>query len=257
MTDEKKMPWDGAQMVPVDMLVLNDWNPNAMSELMFNELCAEIERDGFDEPILAAPLPGGKYRVVNGEHRYRAARVLGLASVPIVVKAQWTEEDQMIKSVRRNMLRGELDSGKFNKLINDLVKRTNGTHQKIAQMAVVDPALAKKLLEQQTAKSKMIEDVLDETQKEVETVDDLSFVLNTLIQEFGDSIPYDYLYFVWKQKMHMMVRMDSELKTKLDKLSMTLKDKKVSIDAFLKKAIDLGLKEYEAAAPQVLLEAKK
>lgn len=246
MPEDKKL-WDGAQLVPTTSLVLNDWNPNAMSELMFNELCSEIERDGFDEPVLVVPLPEGKYRIVNGEHRYRAARVLGLATVPVVVKDQWTEEDQMIKSVRRNMLRGELDAGKFNKLVNDLVKRTNGTPQKVAQMAVIDPVLAKKLLDQHAAKSKVIEDILDETKKEVETVDDLSFVLNTLIQEFGDSIPYDFLYFVWKQKMHMMVRMDSELKGKFDKLSLMLREKKTSILDFMKKAVDDCLKTMESA----------
>jgi len=241
--NEKK--WEGALLVPISDLVQNSWNPSAMSDLMFNQLVTEIERDGFDEPILVSPLDGGKYRIVNGEHRYRAAAVLGLSEVPVVVKATWSEEEQMIKTVRRNMLHGELDGQKFNKLVGEIVRRTNGSPEAIATQAVVDPALAKKMLDAEKKKAEKVTEGLDETRKEIETVDDLSFVLRTLIQEYGETVPYDFLFFIWKQKMQMMVRMDTELKNKVDALALVLKERKITILDGLKKAIDSCLKELD------------
>jgi ParB/RepB/Spo0J family partition protein len=116
--------------VPVEKLEPNDWNPNKMTEGGFNELVDEIRDDDFDDPLKVVPHPDpakaddGYFRIIDGEHRWHAAKVLGLPTLPCVVKDQWEDEHtQQLKTVRRNLLRGELDRTRFTKLVHRMNER--------------------------------------------------------------------------------------------------------------------------------------
>jgi ParB family chromosome partitioning protein len=50
------------------------------------ELAASIKAQGVMQPILARPLGAGRYEIVAGERRWRAARMAGLTSVPALVR---------------------------------------------------------------------------------------------------------------------------------------------------------------------------
>ncbi|MBI3044124.1 MAG: ParB/RepB/Spo0J family partition protein [Betaproteobacteria bacterium] len=50
------------------------------------ELAESIKAQGVMQPILARPLGAGRYEIVAGERRWRAARMAGLASVPALVR---------------------------------------------------------------------------------------------------------------------------------------------------------------------------
>jgi ParB family chromosome partitioning protein len=50
------------------------------------ELAASIKAQGVMQPILARPLGAGRYEIVAGERRWRAARMAGLATVPALVR---------------------------------------------------------------------------------------------------------------------------------------------------------------------------
>lgn len=51
-----------------------------------DELAASIEEQGIIQPLLVRPLGGGKYELIAGERRFRAAKQAGLSKVPVVVK---------------------------------------------------------------------------------------------------------------------------------------------------------------------------
>jgi len=238
--------WDGAQMIAVSNLTPNSWNPNVQRDEVFNSLCEEIEKDGFDEPIIAVPIGGERYRIVNGEHRYHAAKILGLSEVPVVIKENWTEEEQKIKTVRRNMLKGELDKDKFNQLIQGVADKTGKDVEEIARQAVISPDHVKKYLEKQKEMVTGVTDqIMEETRHEISTIDDLSLTLRSIIDEYGDTIPNDFLYFLFKNKMHMMVRLDDELKNMMDRMSVGLKQNNMNVRDFLKKVLASGLSEIE------------
>ena len=38
------------------------------------------------QPVLVRPLPGGRYELIAGERRWRAARLAGLDRIPAVVR---------------------------------------------------------------------------------------------------------------------------------------------------------------------------
>jgi ParB family chromosome partitioning protein len=49
-------------------------------------LAESIKAQGVMQPILARPLGGGRYEILAGERRWRAARMAGLATVPALVR---------------------------------------------------------------------------------------------------------------------------------------------------------------------------
>jgi len=71
------------------------------------ELAASIAEHGILQPILVRPVQGGKYELVAGERRLRAAKMVGLKTIPAFVKAMSDEEAeqaQFIENIRRKNL---------------------------------------------------------------------------------------------------------------------------------------------------------
>lgn len=128
----KKVEVLRAVMVPVKNLHPNDWNPNVQSEATFEGLKAEIERDGFGHPLGVVPVilsesdaPGDHYRIIEGEHRWRAAVALEMSRVPCYIYTDWDETTQKLKTVRRNLLTGSLDAARFTALVRSLEDRVD------------------------------------------------------------------------------------------------------------------------------------
>lgn len=71
---------------------LSDIEPNrGQPRKMFDEeklaeLAASISQHGVISPLIVCEIEGGRYRIVAGERRWRAARIAGLKTVPVVVK---------------------------------------------------------------------------------------------------------------------------------------------------------------------------
>ena len=107
-------------MIQVSDILPNEWNPNEMSEEEFSMLLDNITRVGFVDPLLVTE-NYGTYKVIDGEHRYRAALLAGIEKVPAVI-VELTEEDQRLQTVRMNQIKGEWNPDKFNKLVNDMMK---------------------------------------------------------------------------------------------------------------------------------------
>jgi ParB/RepB/Spo0J family partition protein len=75
----------------------------------FAELVENIRVRGILQPLVVRPLAGDRYQVVAGERRYRAAQVLALEIVPVVIKEELTEEDARAISLIENLQREDLD----------------------------------------------------------------------------------------------------------------------------------------------------
>lgn len=72
-----------------------------------SELADDIKERGILQPILVRPVQGGKYELVAGERRLRAARLAGLDVIPAFVKSmtdEEAEEAQFIENIRRKNL---------------------------------------------------------------------------------------------------------------------------------------------------------
>lgn len=91
--------------IDVDALYPNEYNPNRQSDHEFELLCRSIEEDGFTQPILAHR---DTFRIIDGEHRWRACKALGLAQVPVCLTTM-SEVQSKIATLRHNRARGNED----------------------------------------------------------------------------------------------------------------------------------------------------
>lgn len=72
-----------------------------------DELAASIGKHGILQPLLVRPMTDGTYQIVAGERRWRAARMAGLAEVPVVIRElsdRETAELALIENLQREDL---------------------------------------------------------------------------------------------------------------------------------------------------------
>jgi ParB family transcriptional regulator, chromosome partitioning protein len=71
-------------------------------------LVESIKQHGILQPLLVRPLPSGKYELVAGERRYRAAKTLNLKEVPAVIKELNNEQAHEL-ALLENLQREDLN----------------------------------------------------------------------------------------------------------------------------------------------------
>ncbi len=71
-------------------------------------LAQSIRTNGILQPLLVRPLENGKFELIAGERRLRAARLVGLTKVPCVVN-EISETDSAVFAVLENLQRQDLD----------------------------------------------------------------------------------------------------------------------------------------------------
>lgn len=132
------LPWDGAVLIPLDDLVLCDWNVNEMDDPEYAALLKEVREGGFDEPGQVIPIKdgddAGKFLLLGGEHRKKVCLALEMTHMPCVVKEHLSEVDEetlMEWSVRRNNIRGKINAQRF----AELQKRMSGRGKVAAEAA--------------------------------------------------------------------------------------------------------------------------
>jgi ParB family chromosome partitioning protein len=95
--------------VPVELVVPNASQPRRrFEEEPLNALAASLGEKGILQPVLVRPLPDGRYELVAGERRWRAARIAGLSEIPAIVRAHGDAEALEIALVE-NMAREDLN----------------------------------------------------------------------------------------------------------------------------------------------------
>jgi ParB/RepB/Spo0J family partition protein len=110
------------QYTAMDQIEPNEWNPNRQSDHDFELLTKSIEEDGFTQPIVVVKNdknPKFKFKIVDGEHRWRAASVMGFEEIP-VIEVPMTEAQAKIATFRHNRARGSEDYELAASLMKDL-----------------------------------------------------------------------------------------------------------------------------------------
>ena len=78
---------DAQTSMAIDALQPGKFQPRTqMGQEALQELAESIKAQGVMQPILVRPIADGRHEIVAGERRWRAARIAGLASVPVLVR---------------------------------------------------------------------------------------------------------------------------------------------------------------------------
>jgi ParB family chromosome partitioning protein len=123
--------------LPLDELVPGAYQPRTrMDEGALYELAESIRAQGIMQPILvrrlAAGPHAGKYEIIAGERRFRAARLTGLAAVPVLVR-EVPDEAAAAMALIENIQREDLNPLEEAQGLQRLIREFGFTHEQAAQ----------------------------------------------------------------------------------------------------------------------------
>lgn len=122
----------------IDMLQANPLQPRGIiSPSSLNDLVDSIREQGILEPLVIAKTPAG-YQIIAGERRWRAAKILGLKKVPVVVR-ETTPQGMLEMSIVENVQREDLNpierAQAYKRLIDEFGLGTNEVARKVGKSA--------------------------------------------------------------------------------------------------------------------------
>ena len=151
-------PTDAEPQLPsslaLDQLVPGMYQPRTrMDEGALYELAESIKAQGIMQPILVRKLPNGdasganagKYEIIAGERRFRAAKLAGLDSVPVLVR-DVPNEAAAAMALIENIQREDLNPLEEAQGLQRLIKEFGLTHELAAQAVGRSRSAASNLL---------------------------------------------------------------------------------------------------------------
>lgn len=220
------MSGEGLEMVEyreVDPVAIrpNPWNPNQMKDKEFDRLVREIEDSGMIAPIQVVPMTdddGDYFRILGGEHRFNACKVLGYETIPCIILEgeEWQDEDkQKFVTMRLNIIKGGLNPEKMIQLYNDVYDR-HAADDMADLMGFTDKDVWDKTVKSfiknvdnanLPAKAKKeIKKELENLADEVKTVESLSSILHRIMKKYGDTVEKNFIFFDQGGKDHLMIQ---------------------------------------------------
>ena len=100
-------------------------------EDQLTELALSIKEVGLLQPPVVRSIGNGKYQLIMGERRFRAAKLAGLKSIPVIIRQ--TSDDQLlrealIENIHRSQLNPLEEGAAYQQLLNDF----SYTHDELA-----------------------------------------------------------------------------------------------------------------------------
>jgi ParB family chromosome partitioning protein len=96
------------------------------------ELADSIASQGVIQPVVVRPIENGRYELIAGERRWRAAQQAGLDEIPVVIK-EVTEEAAMAMGLIENIQREDLNPLEEANALNRLLLEFELTHYEVAK----------------------------------------------------------------------------------------------------------------------------
>lgn len=112
-------------MAPLDSVRPNGWNPNQMSKQMEKSFREGLRKDGWlaSQALLIWESDENgvsKGLIIDGEHRWTAARELGLTEGPMVHLRNLPEAEAKALTIKMNQKRGEFNEGSLTALLESI-----------------------------------------------------------------------------------------------------------------------------------------
>jgi ParB family chromosome partitioning protein len=119
--------------IPVDQIEVNPQQPRRdFDETALSELAASIKVHDIIQPLTVSKLSTGKYRIVAGERRFRAAKIAGLKDVPVYVRE--TKDSQLLElALLENLQRENLNSIEIAISYKRLIEELDYTQEQLAE----------------------------------------------------------------------------------------------------------------------------
>lgn len=137
---------DAVSTLPVTALQPGKYQPRTrMDQEALNALAASIKSQGIMQPILVRPVGDGKHEIIAGERRWRAARIAGLSSVPVLVR-NVPDQQALAVALIENIQREDLNALEEATGLERLIREFSLTHQAVADAVGKSRAAVSNLL---------------------------------------------------------------------------------------------------------------
>ena len=128
----------GKEVATQDEIDINLISPNPrqprkhFDQVALDELIASIKEIGILQPPVVRVTTNGKYELIMGERRYRAAKAAGLKTIPVIIRQTADNEllrEALIENIHRSELNALEEAAAYSQLLNDFAC----THDELAQ----------------------------------------------------------------------------------------------------------------------------
>jgi ParB family chromosome partitioning protein len=127
-TDSSALP----HVLPLSVLQTGKYQPRTrMDEGALAELAESIKAQGVMQPVLVRSVGGERYEIIAGERRVRAARIAGLAEVPVLVR-DVPDESAAAMALIENIQREDLNPLEEAQGVQRLINEFHLTHEDAA-----------------------------------------------------------------------------------------------------------------------------
>ena len=118
--------------VSIDSISPNPKQPRTVfNEEAMAELVASIKEIGILQPPVVRQTSAGRYELIMGERRFRAAKLAGLRSIPVIIRQTPDNEllrEALIENIHRSQLNPLEEAAAYTQLLQDF----NCTHDELA-----------------------------------------------------------------------------------------------------------------------------
>lgn len=119
--------------INIDDIVRNENQPRKnFDKEKLNELAISIKEKGLIQPIIVSELKNGKYIIIVGERRWRAAKKAGLKTIPCIIK-EYSEIEKIEVALIENIQRENLNPIEEAMTYETLIKHFKLTQEELAK----------------------------------------------------------------------------------------------------------------------------
>jgi ParB family chromosome partitioning protein len=119
--------------IALENIVVNPKNPRKdFDEKTLKELANSIQIHDLIQPITVAQLTNGKYQLIAGERRFRAAKIAGLADLPAYVR-MGNDQELLELALLENLQREDLNEIEIALSYQRMMEDLNYTQEKVAE----------------------------------------------------------------------------------------------------------------------------
>jgi ParB family chromosome partitioning protein len=118
--------------IDIDLISPNPKQPRTVfDEAALKELMVSIKEIGILQPPVVREVSDGRYELIMGERRYRAAKAVGLKTIPVIIRQTPDNEllrEALIENIHRSQLNPLEEGAAYAQLLSDF----NCTHEELA-----------------------------------------------------------------------------------------------------------------------------
>jgi ParB family chromosome partitioning protein len=123
----------GILRIPLDLIETNPKQPRKdFDETSLQELAASIRMHDIIQPVTVAKLASGKFRLISGERRFRAARIAGIKDIPVYIR-QANDHQLLELALLENLQREDLNAMEIALSYKRMMDELNYTQEQVSE----------------------------------------------------------------------------------------------------------------------------